>query len=383
MRICYVAEAPHIHVRRWLEFFIKQGYDVHCLSDVPGEIEGATVHLIGDREASKWQHYKKAVTDIRRICDDLKPDILHAHFISGYGYWSALANYHPLIITAWGSDLLILPRENLAKRLFTAYAIKKADFLTADSQSLINELYNFKASPDKVEKIVWGIKQERFELNKLVKRVTLPDDFGGSRFIISSRQHRPLYNIDIIIEIFAELSIRFDELRLIITSEGEETENLERKVRRLDIENKVFFTGFIPEEGMPEILSRGCLFLTIPDSDATSVSLLEAMASGLPAIVSDLPANREWVTDGWNGFIISTDSDTGKPDKQVLFNRMFDLLLKPEKRALMGERSREIIENQADYYHEMSMVEEIYKNLAAGRKHKIHANNELTFDLKE
>jgi glycosyltransferase involved in cell wall biosynthesis len=49
---------------------------------------------------------------------------------------------------------------------------------------------------------------------------------------------------------------------------------------------------------------RAAVFASVPESDGTSVSLLEAMAAGCVPVLSDLPANREWVTDGRNGFLV-------------------------------------------------------------------------------
>jgi glycosyltransferase involved in cell wall biosynthesis len=56
---------------------------------------------------------------------------------------------------------------------------------------------------------------------------------------------------------------------------------------------------------------RCALFVSVPESDGTSVSLLEAMAAGCLPILSDLPANREWVEDGRNGLLVDDLANLG------------------------------------------------------------------------
>ena len=77
-------------------------------------------------------------------------------------------------------------------------------------------------------------------------------------------------------------------------------------------------------------------------SDGASLSLLEAMACGLPVVVSDIPANREWVEEGVNGVLVPCD------DPQTLAARLSELAAHPELRARLGAAARETALSRGD-----------------------------------
>jgi glycosyltransferase involved in cell wall biosynthesis len=81
------------------------------------------------------------------------------------------------------------------------------------------------------------------------------------------------------------------------------------------------------------------------------------MACGLAAIVSDIPANHEWITDGWNGFIVPVRN----PEK--LASSIIQLIENPELMQLFGERNAQIIRDRADREKHMSRMENLYKQL--------------------
>jgi glycosyltransferase involved in cell wall biosynthesis len=91
---------------------------------------------------------------------------------------------------------------------------------------------------------------------------------------------------------------------LVVGAVGTETDKLKELTSQLGMENQVKFIGWVDAETNRNWYACSRFWISIPESDATSISLLEAMAYGCIPIVSNLPSNKEWITDGENGFIV-------------------------------------------------------------------------------
>ena len=116
MKICYLADINSAHTHKFLNYFVKKGYDIHVISLGKGEYNGVKVHSLdiednvmkGKSEKGKVGYLKK-IKKVKELINEIKPDILHAHYASSYGLLGALANYHPYIISVWGSDVYDFP----------------------------------------------------------------------------------------------------------------------------------------------------------------------------------------------------------------------------------------------------------------------------------
>ena len=100
---------------------------------------------------------------------------------------------------------------------------------------------------------------------------------------------------------------------MIISHNGDKRQQLLNQVRDSGLEDKIQFVGFVSEQEQINIYKKAQFYISIPLSDATSVSLLEAMAYGCIPIVSDIPANHEWIVGEENG-IFYEENKTGKDD---------------------------------------------------------------------
>jgi glycosyltransferase involved in cell wall biosynthesis len=126
--------------------------------------------------------------------------------------------------------------------------------------------------------------------------------------------------------------------RLVIAASGEETENLKRLTADLNLTEKVDFVGWLSLNENLKWYAKSKFYMSIPDSDATSISLLEAMYYGSYPIVSSLPSKREWISDEVNGsyykgdigFILDMDDD--------ILNRVAEI----NKRVIMKKGTVEV-----------------------------------------
>ena len=126
------------------------------------------------------------------------------------------------------------------------------------------------------------------------------------KIFYTNRLHKSLYRVDDIIKAFHTFQKKDSEQwRLIIAGSGEETDNLKELTQQLGLNSKVEFVGWLDRKTNEDWYSRATYWISIPESDATSISLMEAMAYGCIPIVSNLPANKELIEDGINGIVVS------------------------------------------------------------------------------
>jgi len=147
--------------------------------------------------------------------------------------------------------------------------------------------------------------------------------------------------------------------KLVICGDGEERERLQAMAKELGIGSSFSWEGAIPHERMPEYLASADVYVSTSKSDSTSLSLQEAMSCQLPSIVTDVPANREWVIDGQNGFVVPQN------DVLALANRVVQLLRSKQLRNEFGARGRELIRERAEERQQLAKLEELYSEMAS------------------
>jgi glycosyltransferase involved in cell wall biosynthesis len=235
----------------------------------------------------------------------LHPDaIIHIHQANSYAYhtYKAIKKskiHFKTILTTWGSDILVLPKKSYLLRHVVKYNLLSSDIITADAMFIARQIKLLQPKVKEIETLLYGIQSIPVQLDLSQK----------DNIILSTRLHKPLYNIDKIIIAFSRFNIylkqhRLPMYKLIIASSGPETESLKKLAQTLDeANNNIEFTGNLDFNQLSTYYKKAKFFVSIPDSDGTSSSLLEAMAFGCFPIVSNLPANLEWITYGENGFI--------------------------------------------------------------------------------
>lgn len=230
---------------------------------------------------------------LRKIMLDFQPSIVHVHQANSFGFYAGLANKgrFPHVLTTWGDDVLIFPHKNFIFRTLTRTSLKYADAITADAEIMRKAIIDFFGD---VEVVIANFGIE-------IKNIEIPQK---EKILYSNRLHDDLYNIDQIIEGTKDFLKSNTDWKLIVAAVGKNTDLLKSMVKEFDLENQVEFVGFLsPEDNFANYL-RAKIYISIPNTDGTSISLLESLAYGCLPLVSDLPANREWVHDGENGVVV-------------------------------------------------------------------------------
>lgn len=357
MKICFYGDFENLHTRRWVNFFIKLGHEVHLLADEHLDYPGATVHLCKIRSKMPYRLVERFRNLRKLINKEIKPDIFHAHFVTHYGYGGALSGFHPFVLTVWGSDLYLVPKRSRLDYFMSRFTIKRADLITVDSRDLGNKVLELGAAPSKIHLIQFGVESQKYkyvDVSHLRNKLKIP---ANGFVVLSMRKLKPLYNHDIVIQAAKYVISEIPNCYFLIVGKGEHKNELEKLVEKMHLEKHVLILEECPHEKVPEFLSLADVFVSIPSSDGTSVTLLEAMASALPVIVSNLASNREWVAEGENGFVIPLRS----PEK--LANSIIELYRDKNKMSVFGQRSAKIVAKRADHKTNMMKMEELYSSL--------------------
>ena len=359
MRICFLATADSIHSKKWIEFFTKRGHEIHWITLTPnyfGEIKNVKIYFF-KKYPGKALDIALNVIPIRRLIKKINPDILHAHYAGVNGVLAALSGFHPFVLTAWGSDILITVKSKIVKPLIK-FALNKADLITCDAGHMEEAIIKLGADAAKIKIINFGINVEKFSPHakdeNLIKELKIQD----SSVIISLRNFEPIYNIETLIRAIPIVVKELPKAKFIIAGKGQEEERLKNLVKNLKIEENVRFIGFIRNDDLPRYLRTADIYVSTSLSDAgIAASTAEAMACGLPVVITTTGENEKWVKDGEGGCLIPIKNPG------TLAQKLIYLMKNENLRKEAGLINRKTIEEKNNYYEEMGKMEKIYKYL--------------------
>ena len=361
MRICYIAPSVG-HTNKMIEYYAQRGDEIHLISfEKPyGEWKGVYLHHIDLRiqllQRILYRSYTLQSILVRGVLRTIHPDILHAHYVSTYGILGAKLGFRPLVLSIWGSDLLIEGRGR--KRQKIKRALEAADLIHTTSHEISRIIVQeFGIPTEKIYDAPFGIDTDLF--------IPAPEgrnDFERSITIINNRNLDPVYDHYTLIRGFALAIREFPDLKLILTSYGSTHEKIKKLVQELGLSSSVSLNpnnlhqGILYEE-MPKVLQDADIYVSTNISDSVSVSLLEAMSTGLPCIATAIGGSPEWITDGENGFLIPPHDFQALADRIVLLARDRDL------RRRLGNQARKLILTRGGISITMDGLKERYRKI--------------------
>lgn len=143
----------------------------------------------------------------------------------------------------------------------------------------------------------WGVDIHHFSPST-TKRFNMP-----TFSLLSTRGFEPIYGVDVIARAFVIAAKKKPDLHLTMLGNGSQAAAIRQIFLVGAVSDRVHFPGQIAYADLPGYYQSADIYISASHSDGTSISLLEAFACGVPAIVSDIPGNREWVTSGENGWL--------------------------------------------------------------------------------
>ncbi len=353
MRILYFSDNCSDHNRRFLEKFSSFGHEVFFLdvtqessaeNSLLGGVRRVTTQKKIHRDANPGQ-FAEFLSEFRFLLKQIQPDLVHAGPIQTCGYVAALSGFHPMVVMSWGSDLLVHANRNTEWMRATEIALGAADGFCCDCETVGRAARRWVVFPhERIVQLPWGIKRRSFS----PQGVAEPRDklgLGSEAFaFISTRSWEPLYDIETLLQAFAAAYRKNNQLRLFLLGNGSEARRVRALIDEHGLEQAVITPGLIAREDMPRWFRAANAYVSCAKSDGTSISLLEAMATGLPAVVTDIASNREWIAEDENGWLAAAGSS-----EEFAAKLLRAASIPPNDLEAISQRNRTIVAARADW----------------------------------
>jgi len=357
MRILYFSRDYTTHDHRFLSALAKTEHRVaylrleqrgHQLEDRPLPPEIEQVHWVGGQSPATLMAGPRLLTGLRRVIRTIQPDLILAGPIQRSAFLVALSGYRPLVSMSWGYDLIHDANRNVFWRWATRYTFRHSAALVGDSRTIRQLAIKYGMPDERIVTFPWGVDIRHFYPPP--SKRSSADTFT----LLSTRGWEPIYGIDVIARAFVMAAREHPELHLIMLGNGSQAAKLRQIFLSGGVDERVHFPGQLSQVELPRYYCNADVYISASHSDGTSISLLEAMACGTPAIVSDISGNQEWVTPGENGWWFPDG------DAEALAQAILHALEQRQQLAEMGRKARLLAETRADWEKNFLQLEKAY-----------------------
>jgi glycosyltransferase involved in cell wall biosynthesis len=327
----------------------KEKYDVEvwCIAEggsVADELKkaGVQVRVLG----IPTYHSPSAILKLTREVKKAAPDIIHTHgyFASTIGRIAAKLAGAPVVITHLHTTFSLRRFRNVAIDRFLNLFTDKIICISKEVRdTFINAGYRIEG---KAVVIYTGVDSRKYALS----------DHDGTHNVLSIVASLfPHKGHAYLLEAVSMLAKDFPDLTLQVIGEGCLRNELEETCKALGLSSRVRFLG--KRNDIPELLSRSSLFVLPSLREGLGVAIIEAMASGLPVVASDVGGIKEVVADGLSGLLCPPG------DAEALARAIRRLLSDPQMMERMGRRGREICEERFRVETMLEKVGTLYTEL--------------------
>ena len=355
-RVALLGPANSIHLQRWAAALAQRGHALCVISQhrCARELLPASAEVVWLPHSGALGYFRNALP-LRRTLARWKPEILNAHYASGYGSTAALSGFEPILLSVWGSDVYDFPYESAPKGWLLRRTLRRATAVASTSEAMARQVRRLVPECTEIAVTPFGVDLTRFAPEPS-RRVARPLTIG----IVKSLA--PKYGVDLLLRAFAGLSqdaeMRAlpDACRLLIVGDGPQRAELEALARELGVAQQTEFVGAVAHAEVPAWLNRLDIYAAPSrlDSESFGVAVIEASACALPVVVSDVGGLPEVVRDGETGLVVPRDD---VPALQAALKR---LALDAALRDQLGRRGRAHVMRKYEWTHCVDLMEAVY-----------------------
>jgi L-malate glycosyltransferase len=374
---------------------------------VPENIE--IVQWAGGQKPFAWSNLPKLTLAFRDLVKKIKPDLIHAGPIQTCALIAVLSGFRPLLTMSWGFDLMKDVHRGKWWAFATRYTLKRSTYFTSDAQVTRDMAVKYGMDPAKTVVFPWGVDLEHFKpaedeepktkdggrrtkdggrrtkdggrrtkdggRRTKDEKQTVDDALsviGHSSSVVRppskgftlfcNRSWEANYGVDVLARAFVTVARQREDVSLMLLGGGSQGPTIRKILLSGGVEDRVSFPGQINNADLPRYYHMADIYISPSHVDGSSVSLMEALACGLPCLVSDIPANKEWVQEGYNGWLFPDG------DHDALAAKILQAIEQREKLTEIAQKARATAEEKADWPKNVQVLLDAYEKTAFQQK---------------
>ena len=368
MRLLMLGEARTVHLRRWATALLRRGWQVVVLSVSETALPDVEIIPLETPPPGLtyprrwWGRYAQYVrSTIRRVA----PDVVHIHYLTDYplsrgagrGSRRSLRRWSsrpPLVISTWGADIIQdqwVQRDSAAQRERKVELLQTADAVTATTCYLADRTAEYGGiRREAITVIPFGVDLARYS--------TSGPPRAGREPVVGFLKHlEPKYGLEHFLRAMPRILQRFPATRFPIIGTGSQRDSLADLGRSLGLDDHLEWRGAIDHDQVPAALADMDVYVmpSVSPSETFGVSAVEAAASAVAVVFSDLPGVREAVTDGVGGLAVPPG------DSEALAEAIIRLLADEPLRRRLGEGGRRWANERFDFEDNVTQMEKVYR----------------------
>ncbi len=363
-KILYLTVADSVHDQRFMQALAESGYEAYALRVRSGDWSTPAGVQALSPMGFDYPVEKDAIPafteKLGNILNTLEPDLVQAGPLHDLAYLAALAGAQPLLAQSWGFDLMAESfdsPENLSRTKFT---VAHAQGLLVDAHCSAQKAVSLGFPSEKIYIFPWGVDLEHFKrVAWQAEAAIIRQNLGweSTRVLFCLRSWEPKYGVVDLCQAFVQAVASDPSLRLLLAGSGSQAEEIQNILKTAGLEDKVKALGRLPNAELPRYFAAADIYVSPSHVDGSSVSLMEALAMGLPALATDIPANLEWVQNGINGWVYQ-DGNIENLTEKILTASEADL-------EPLGQSARLTAEAKANWQRNKQVLMKAWQDLLA------------------
>ena len=378
MRILYFSRNYTPHDFRFLNSLSKTEHEIYYLKlesnqrqveDRPVPENVQQILWAGGQREFCWSDLLRLALDFRRLTKEIKPDIVHAGPIQTCAFIAVLSGFHPILAKSWGYDLVKDAESSWWMKRVTSYTLRRSAFFTSDANVTKEKAISFGMNPNNIVVFPWGVNIERFhpvkeekpkkKVTSSKKKLSVNSKQSKEITLFCSRTWEAIYGVDVLAKAFVKVASLNPDVNLILLGGGSQGARIRQILMNGGVMDRVHFGGQVGQRDLPRWYHMADIYISPSHVDGSSVSLLEALACGMPCLVSDIAGNKEWVEDGVNGWTFR-DGNVDDLAEKILF-----AIKSRRSWGRIGKAARKVAEERADWKKNFGKLLEAYEKVVS------------------